>query len=78
MQKLTIFTLATAVCLILGCNSTKKESTSQSIEIPEPKYSLAQWSFNRDLFAGEMSTLDLCMPLAKWALMAWSMLINFS
>jgi sugar phosphate isomerase/epimerase len=44
--------------LFFSCqeSSTSEEETAQ--EIPLAKYSLAQWSFNRDLFGGQMNTQD--------------------
>ncbi len=33
-------------------------SDLQAFKIPKPKYSLAQWSFNRELFGKKMTTID--------------------
>lgn len=46
---------------ILACtdNSTDQQETTTAESMQKaPKYSLAQWSFNRDLFAGDMTTVD--------------------
>lgn len=46
-------------CLLMSCSKTKDTAQLESQLIQgEAKYSLAQWSFNRDLFAGEMDTVD--------------------
>ncbi|WP_304237307.1 sugar phosphate isomerase/epimerase [Jiulongibacter sediminis] len=58
MQKLKLLSLAIGIGLFIGCNTSAEQSSSETTEIPEAKYSLAQWSFNRDLFAGDMSTID--------------------
>ena len=54
-------TLIFALCLLFfSCNNAK----SSSKEIPQEnkrtdiKFSLAQWSYNRDLFAGDMNNFD--------------------
>ena len=53
--------LSLACCLLLicivGCNKNPSNAVSTS-KIKMPKYSLAQWSFNRDLFGGKMNTQD--------------------
>lgn len=51
--KKTLLSL-TASFLLLSCSQV--EETSK--ETVKPKYSLAQWSFNRELKAGEMTTID--------------------
>lgn len=46
---------------ILACtdNAADQQQTTQAESMRlAPKYSLAQWSFNRNLFAGEMTTVD--------------------
>lgn len=46
---------------ILACtdNNADQQQTTQAEPMRQaPKYSLAQWSFNRDLFAGDMTTVD--------------------
>ncbi|MDW7691853.1 sugar phosphate isomerase/epimerase family protein [Flammeovirgaceae bacterium SG7u.111] len=49
--------------LLFSCQKTT-ESSEETVEqeakvvIPKAKYSLAQWSFNRDLLGGEMNTVD--------------------
>lgn len=58
---LFVFCLST---LFYSCkNSTKAqteivEETTTETKTTEIKYSLAQWSYNRDLFAGDMNTFD--------------------
>jgi len=48
--------------LLLSCSHESKET---EIETAKPKYSLAQWSFNRDLKAGEMNTVDFINAAAE-------------
>ncbi|MGR3809678.1 sugar phosphate isomerase/epimerase family protein [Jiulongibacter sp. NS-SX5] len=57
-MKLLQYFLFTALSFlfIIACTSSTEE-TSET-KVVEPKYSLAQWSFNRDLFAGDMTTID--------------------
>lgn len=52
---------------LLACSGSKKEASAtqtapeampEIVEEETPRYSLGQWSFNRELFAGEMSTFD--------------------
>lgn len=38
--------------------SSSQPTTNSHSSSPSPRYSLAQWSFNRELFKGEMSTVD--------------------
>lgn len=49
--------LSFSACQQTGEKSERTLSESTS-ELNHPKYSLAQWSFNRELFANEMSTID--------------------
>ena len=42
--------------LLFSCQESTETETENTV--PKAKYSLAQWSFNRDLFGGEMSTQD--------------------
>lgn len=45
--------------LLVSCSKANDSAqTGTIISRPEAKYTLAQWSFNRDLFAGEMDTVD--------------------
>ncbi len=46
--------------LFVACQETNKKSDQIKNEIATkvPKYSLAQWSFNRELFSGKMTTID--------------------
>ena len=49
------------VALLLGTNACIESSDGNETtetEAPAPKYSLAQWSFHRDLFDGSMTTFD--------------------
>jgi CubicO group peptidase (beta-lactamase class C family) len=57
--------IITCLLLILtGCNAPESAPASAPDDTPEtaaqstPRYSLGQWSFNRELFAGEMTTFD--------------------
>jgi len=55
-----------AAPLLFSCQENASGNKSERMtKIPEPKYSLAQWSFNRDLFAGEMSTQDFVMAAGE-------------
>ena len=48
-----------ALALLVSCSkATNTTVQSTKIAVPVAKYTLAQWSFNRDLFAGEMDTVD--------------------
>ena len=43
----------------MSCTAPKKvEISEEATTTAKPKYSLAQWSFNRELFAGTMTTQD--------------------
>jgi sugar phosphate isomerase/epimerase len=60
---LKILKLVAFSALTLGLLVSCSKPTSSPVQEPksitsEAKYSLAQWSFNRDLFAGEMDTVD--------------------
>jgi len=45
--------------LLVSCSKlTDSSEPVTTLSPPAAKYSLAQWSFNRDLFAGEMDTVD--------------------
>jgi sugar phosphate isomerase/epimerase len=54
----TLFISLLATPLLFSCQESSESEKETIQEIPVPKYSLAQWSFNRDLFAQEMSTQD--------------------
>ncbi|WP_068370733.1 sugar phosphate isomerase/epimerase family protein [Paraglaciecola hydrolytica] len=63
MKTLSLLSLtAITLALLVSCSpveqNAKPETTETTKIIPVAKYSLAQWSFNRDLFAGEMNTVD--------------------
>ena len=60
MKLLNLITLTSlAVALLISCSkSTDTAEQNTKIVLPEAKFTLAQWSFNRDLFAGEMDTVD--------------------
>lgn len=47
-----------ALSLFFACQPANESAGETPAEIPVAKYSLAQWSYNRDLFAGEMNTVD--------------------
>ena len=59
MKSLSILTFsALTLTLLLACS--KPQDTSElatSAQLTPAKYSLAQWSFHRDLFAGDMDTV---------------------
>ncbi|WP_341225446.1 sugar phosphate isomerase/epimerase family protein [uncultured Arcticibacterium sp.] len=50
--------------LLLSC-SQKSENENTVADTAKPKYSLAQWSFNRELKAGEMNTVDFINAAAE-------------
>jgi sugar phosphate isomerase/epimerase len=55
----TIVILGLAFFAMSGCqNKPKGDETLETGKGKKPKYSLAQWSFNRELFAKQMSTID--------------------
>lgn len=50
---------AITLALLVSCSTLDDTHPLGANKIsPEAKYSLAQWSFNRDLFAGKMDTVD--------------------
>ncbi len=51
---------STVACQQKATQKAAEPSTSSGAQPmpPAPKYSLAQWSFNRELFAGKMTTVD--------------------
>lgn len=56
-----LFALVLMPLMFSACTDTpaEQESTNQAEHLRQaPKYSLAQWSFNRNLFAGDMTTVD--------------------
>ncbi|MGK2862645.1 MAG: sugar phosphate isomerase/epimerase family protein [Chitinophagaceae bacterium] len=56
-------TLLPVLFLLFSCaEKPKKDSKNEN---PRPKYSLAQWSFNRDLKAGQMTTFDFINAAAE-------------
>lgn len=57
------FLISITLCATMGfysCNNSKGNTKEivEEIESTNIKYSLAQWSYNRDLFAGDMNTFD--------------------
>lgn len=58
MKKIILLAFTIVFGLFLSCNSSAEQTEKDTTETPKPKYSLAQWSINRDLFSGEMSTID--------------------
>jgi len=52
-----------SICL-LSCNNSNENKKEEIVEVEaeasanDVKFSLAQWSYNRDLFAGDMNTFD--------------------
>ncbi len=53
-----IFLPCLSIFILSSCGNQNSTNESTVIETPSQKYSLAQWSYNRDLFAGEMNTID--------------------
>lgn len=56
--------------ILLACQPTSKESentaeSENAMPAAKPKFSLAQWSFNKALFAGEMSNVDFINTAAE-------------
>lgn len=49
-----------SILFSLACQETSDKSvkTKNEIATQTPKYSLAQWSFNREIFSGKMTTID--------------------
>lgn len=49
-----------SILLFNSCKEKPKETveTKEEVIVPTPKYSLAQWSFNRELFSAKMTTID--------------------
>ncbi|MFT5886594.1 MAG: sugar phosphate isomerase/epimerase [Arcticibacterium sp.] len=60
--KSLIPSLIIPLLLLLSCSQESKETEIKTVK---PKYSLAQWSFNRDLKAGEMNTVDFINAAAE-------------
>lgn len=60
MKILSLIALSSlTLCLLVSCSKlTDSSEPVTTLSPPAAKYSLAQWSFNRDLFAGEMDTVD--------------------
>ncbi|AWW00773.1 sugar phosphate isomerase/epimerase family protein [Arcticibacterium luteifluviistationis] len=50
--------------LLISCSQQPKNEETKSVTV-KPKYSLAQWSFNRDLKAGDMNTVDFINAAAE-------------
>ena len=54
-----IVILGLSILFMTDCqNKPKTDEASETDISKKPKYSLAQWSFNRELFAKKMSTVD--------------------
>lgn len=58
MKKTFSFFFVSILILLSGCKPKPEQEVKEMNTIATPKYSLAQWSFNRELFAGKMTTVD--------------------
>ncbi|MDN4503051.1 sugar phosphate isomerase/epimerase family protein [Alteromonadaceae bacterium BrNp21-10] len=58
MKIVSLIALTSITLSLLTSCSKPEDNAQQSATTTAAKYSLAQWSFNRDLFAGEMDTVD--------------------
>ncbi len=65
MKNTTLLIFSLFLFTTVACQQKTTEPTTQNPVAsgaqpmpPAPKYSLAQWSFNRELFAGKMTTID--------------------
>lgn len=57
----TIFLSCLLILLLINCQDKTKKTLDpfkKEIIVKAPKYSLSQWSFNRELFSGKMTTID--------------------
>ena len=61
MQKVPVllFLIALTICIVpISCKDKNTKATKTENLNPEIKFSLAQWSYNRELFDGKMNTFD--------------------
>ena len=61
----TLITTLFIPFILFSCAQQPTKETEKETQKAKPKYSLAQWSFNRDLKAGEMNTVDFINAAAE-------------
>jgi sugar phosphate isomerase/epimerase len=68
MPKLLLFLFTITIIVLFACKSQDENKETKSMVKNTqkiPKYSLAQWSFNRELFSGEMNNYDFIQRAAE-------------
>ncbi|WP_173021370.1 serine hydrolase [Lewinella sp. W8] len=64
---MTRFSFALSLFLLAGCTASPDEVPTVAPQTAEvyPRYSLGQWSFHRELFSGEMTSIDFVEAAAE-------------